>query len=197
MQYFLRHHARLSGQTAAIAMEKVKLSGARNRRDAMFIVTSRRSGVRARETESNGAAFNPLSLLWCAGAQLPPQRHRHSTPAAVYAILLSLRLHILHMTLRNHPCHLFCGEIAEPDYQVVNDTMFNLIILIITHCSFFFLYVLSARLSNETFTISIFSHFLLQRVFRAMFVMQFPLVHSNGNSRSVYFCHLRSLRKLK
>lgn len=29
----------------------------------MFIVTSPRSGVRARETESNGAAFNPLSLV--------------------------------------------------------------------------------------------------------------------------------------
>lgn len=34
----------------------------------MFIVTSPRSSVRARETESNGAAFNPLSLVRCAGA---------------------------------------------------------------------------------------------------------------------------------
>lgn len=67
-------------------VEKVKFSGARNRRDAMFIVTSQRSGVRARETESNGAAFNPLSLLWCAGAQLPHHRHaRHHAlaPSAV------------------------------------------------------------------------------------------------------------------
>lgn len=105
MQYFLRHRAQLSGQTAAIAVKKVKLSGARNRRDAMFIVTSPRSGVRARETESNGAAFNPLSLLWCAGTQLPPQRHRHRTPAAVYCVL--------HMALRNHPCDTFCGEIEN------------------------------------------------------------------------------------
>lgn len=165
MQYFLRHYAQLSGQAVAIAMEKVKFSGARNRRDAMFIVTSPRSGVRARETESNSAAFNPLSLLWCAGTQLPPQRQRHRTPAAVDATLLCLCLCAFStwhcVTIR---ATLFCGKTAEPDYQVVNDIMLNSIILIIRNTLFilkrlFTCNVLSVCVRNDTFTINIFSHF--------------------------------------
>lgn len=47
-------------------MEKVKFSRARNRRDVMFIVTSPRSSVRARETESNGVALHSTHFHWCA-----------------------------------------------------------------------------------------------------------------------------------